>query len=128
MKFNKLKTPCKDCPFRNDRGHPFFGRDQHGEARVRELAESFTENHVFPCHKTADWETDDETGYTRQVQNERTTACAGMVIMSEHDPRGSNLLRIMGRMGEYDPSAMNMDAPVYHGYQAMIEDHTPHEG
>lgn len=126
MKF-ALRNPCKDCPFRSDREYPFFGRDQRGEARARELAASFTDNHLFPCHKTADWVEDGEREEVVQQRTEKTSACAGMVIMAEQDDRHSNILRIAGRLGFYDPTVMNMDAPVYRGYDAFIEDHTPSE-
>lgn len=124
MKF-ALRNPCKDCPFRSDREYPFFGRDQRGEARARELAASFTDNHLFPCHKTADWVEDEDRDEIVQQRTEKTSACAGMVIMAEQDDRHSNILRIAGRLGFYDPTVMNMDAPVYRGYDAFIEDHTP---
>lgn len=122
MKF-RLKNPCRDCPFRNDRPTPFFGRDAHGEARATELAASFADNHLFPCHKTADWDEDDD-GTVHQVRTERTSGCAGMVIMAGHDPRGSNILRISERLGMLDWANINMEAPVYRGYSAFIADHT----
>ena len=96
MQYN-LKRPCAHCPWRSDRA-PFFGRDHRGS-----------------------W--DDETG--EQVQTDRTQACAGALITMQKGEGPGNLLRMMGRLGFYDPSILDLTAPTYDSLAEWAEAHRP---
>lgn len=96
MNYTKT-TPCKDCPF-------LEGTEQgYSDRRLREFASG-----EFPCHKTA--AIDDETGNflaTRQSQH-----CAGALIYLEKRNAPHQMMRIAERLGMYDQTALDMEAPV----------------
>lgn len=115
----RLRTPCAHCPWRSDRP-PFFGRDERGYARARELEDSLQGNHVFPCHKTATW---DEDGVQQHTAN--TQACAGALITMQRGEGMGNLLRMMARLGVYDPSVLALDAATYGSLAEWAEAHNP---
>lgn len=119
----KLRKPCTACPWRSDR-HPFFGISKNGYARTLELTESLQGNHVFPCHKTATWE-DTDDGDIKQVQNEKTQACAGALITMEKSDHPGNLLRIAERLGLYDRNTLDMTQPTYGSLEEWAETHNP---
>lgn len=71
-----LKTPCKNCPFRND--------DTAIRFRCRERAEEIEESayrNGFPCHLSAELIEDDEYEGGGYVFAENTQHCAGYIIM-----------------------------------------------
>lgn len=79
-----LKTPCRNCPFRNDATRIRFACRQ----RAEEIEEHAYRN-GFPCHMSADLvETDceiedgEQNGY---VFGDNTQLCVGYVIMHLHD-------------------------------------------
>lgn len=112
MKFD-LKTPCKDCPFRSDR--PGYLR----KARAREISTALDPRHLgggstFTCHKTTvPADDDDEDG--GMVDGPNAQHCAGALIMLEKSGRldHNQTLRIMARLGAFDPAALDLDAPVH---------------
>lgn len=93
-----LTSPCKECPFRNDI-KPYIR-----EARVREIERSLVRSE-FPCHKTPE------------------THCAGALILMEKEGRSSQMMRIAERLGMYDRTKLNMNAPVYESFRAMVQAH-----
>lgn len=108
----KLKTPCKDCPFRCDR-RPFLTR-----ARADEIAASL-DRASFPCHKTLDYNHDGDEGEGRQTPS--TAHCAGALIMREHMERPGQMMRIAERLGLYDRRKLDMDAPVFHDEDSFVD-------
>lgn len=105
----KLKTPCQNCPFRTD-VTPYI--------RVQYLKQVLADRHVFVCHKTVDYSHFDKGRKTSDTQ-----PCAGFLICMQHDNKKNDLMQLAERLGLYDPSKMNMDAPVYKGAAAAIKAH-----
>lgn len=99
MKYN-LTTPCDECPFLKNSG---FTREQ-------------LEDHArgeFACHKACDVKAD-EDGIDVFVKREngKTPHCAGALIYLEKQNRPHQMMRISERLGGYDRTKLNMDAPV----------------
>lgn len=74
-----LKTPCKNCPFRNDATRIVF--------RCRERAEEIEEQAYrqgFPCHLSAECVEDEDTPDGESggfYPTEETQHCVGYIIM-----------------------------------------------
>lgn len=97
-----LTTPCANCPFRNDIT-PFI----HPE-RCEEI---LNEEGTFRCHKTDD----------HNVQH-----CAGFLIIREKEDRPNQMMRIAERLGAYDHTKLNMDAPIYDSVHEAVSAHEEH--
>ena len=110
MRFD-LKTPCKNCPFRNDDTRIVF--------KCRERAEEIEEQayrNGFPCHLSADLLEDDEYGEGGgYVFGENTQHCVGYIIMAIKDSYGSpwpgigNDEELMERLTDH----VDFEAPVF---------------
>ena len=103
MKYD-LTKPCALCPFRSDDKslvvHP---------SRLAEFASG-----EFPCHKTAELEEPDDDGEGGgYVGTEESQHCAGLLIMLEHMEQPHQMMRICERIGLYDRTKLDMNAPVY---------------
>jgi len=108
MKHN-LTTPCKDCPFRKD-VIPYLTND-----RVREITEAVTRGQQsFSCHKTT-------TSVGKSNMDEGAEHCAGAMIMLEKMDQPNQMMRIMERIGMYDRTKLDMNAPVYESTEEMVE-------
>lgn len=103
-----MTTPCPQCPFRCD--IPAY----LNKARVREIERSLDRG-TFPCHKTTTH--DDETG--EAVHSSDEVHCAGALILMEKEGRASQMMRIAERLGMYDASKLDMDAPVFDSFDDM---------
>lgn len=104
MKYD-LTTPCGLCPFRND-----GKRLRVAPERVLEMAAG-----EFCCHKTT--EIDDETGEFPPKPDSQH--CAGALIFLEHLEQPHQMMRICERLGMYDASKLNMDAPVFQSIEEL---------
>jgi hypothetical protein len=110
MKYTKT-TPCSNCPFlKNGKGITL------DPARVIEIDISL-ERADFPCHKTDDYDEDDNLIASDTKDQEY---CAGALIMLEKMNRPSQMMRICERLGLYDRTKLNMDAPVFKDFKAML--------
>ena len=110
MKY-ELKNPCGNCPFRSD-VRPYLN-----PGRVEEIGRALVRGE-FPCHKTTvpgPGEDDDLT------DTEDSQHCAGALILLEKMGRPSQMMRICERLGMYDPSKLNLDAPVFEDLKEMID-------
>ena len=79
-----LKTPCRNCPFRNDSTRIRF--------RVRERAEEIEEQAYrrgFPCHLSADLIESDEVDEGGYVFGANTQHCVGYTILAIKDNGGA---------------------------------------
>ena len=103
MDYN-LKRPCKDCPFRTDVAPYLTGK------RAQEIATSLAQGSDFPCHKTT-VPVEDEDGSDRMATSD-SKMCAGALIMMEKQGTPNQLMRIMGRLGVYNPDNLDMESPV----------------
>lgn len=108
-----LRAPCHNCPFRTDVPpyiHP---------ARVRDI-EAGLDRGTFTCHKTVE-RADDEAQTIINEDNQHH--CAGALILLEKMERPSQMMRICERIGMYDRTKLNMEAPVYDTFDEMFEAH-----
>jgi hypothetical protein len=113
-----MTTPCSNCPFRKDIT-PFLRPE-----RVREIERSLVRSE-FPCHKTTKHDDDGEyVGHTDQEMH-----CAGALILKEKLGQSSQMMRIAERLGMYDHTKLDMNAPVFDSfdemYEAMCREHRP---
>lgn len=91
MNFN-TKTPCSNCPFRN--------RDGAVRLTPERAEEITTQQGEFPCHKTVDYDEDDNgepIARTRQ-----SSVCAGSIIYQLKTNQMNQCLRIAERLGVVD--------------------------
>ena len=110
----KLRKPCPKCPFRTDVA-PYL----HG-ARAVEIARSLAEGAVFWCHQTT-VEDGDEGDLTSGPDSQ---FCAGALIVLEHEAAPNQAMRIGERLGLYDPTKLDMRAPVHR----RLADFAAHHG
>lgn len=92
----KLTTPCAECPFLIGSGFTYRSLVAHAGGE-------------FPCHKACDVE--EATG-NFVPRGEKTPHCAGALIFLEKQDAPHQMMRIAERLGMYDRSKLNMDAPV----------------
>lgn len=97
-----MKKPCDNCPFRSDKPFPL------AEGRVEEILGGGS----FPCHKTTT-----EGGTDGKNQK----ACAGLMILLEKEGQPNQMMRISERLGFYDHTKLDMDAPIYDNIDDCIE-------
>jgi hypothetical protein len=107
----ELTSPCDNCPFRRD-VKPYIT-----PARVREIADSLVRAE-FPCHKTTKFDDDGE-----HIPGRNDIHCAGALILLEKMEQPSQMMRICERIGMYDASKLDMDAPVYDDFDEMLAAH-----
>jgi hypothetical protein len=107
-----LTTPCKDCPFRTD-VRPYLRKD-----RIDEFEASLHRG-TFTCHKTTVEDPDGEEG--ELIDGPKALHCAGALIVMEKTGRSSQMMRIAERLGFYDQTKLNMDAPVFEDFESMRE-------
>jgi hypothetical protein len=100
-----MTKPCADCPFRRDRPFPL------GEGRVKQIEEG-TDTYPFGCHKTVDY------GSVKPDQYEQAH-CAGALILREKLGRPSLVMRLAQHLGLYDPTKLDMGAPIYDTWDEM---------
>lgn len=117
MKFD-LKTPCKNCPFRNDATRITFSCEE----RAEEIAETAYRN-GFPCHLSAALIEDEDGENGGFVEGENTQHCAGAIIMFLKDGNDCGWPGIDNdqELAETLESQMDMKAPVFESEQAFIE-------
>lgn len=96
MKYT-LKTPCDECPFLKTSGFTFESLKEHAVGE-------------FACHKACDL-ADDETVFVEK-RNGKTPHCAGALIFLEKQGKPHQMMRIMERLGSYDPTKLDMKANV----------------
>jgi hypothetical protein len=84
MKFD-LKTPCKNCPFRNDATRIRFACRE----RANEIEEQ-AYRRGFPCHKSAEYVEGDDYGDSGgYYAGEQSQHCAGYLIMQAKEAAGT---------------------------------------
>lgn len=107
----ELHKPCSNCPFRTD--VPGYLT----KARAAQICKSIMEkDQTFSCHKTND---SDDEGQTLETANSQH--CAGAMIFLEKQEMPNQWMRVGERFGWYDPSKLDMNAPVFDSPDQMIE-------
>jgi hypothetical protein len=90
----RMTTPCDQCPFLKGSGFKKSALEGHASGE-------------FACHKACDI----VDGHFEARSNE-TPHCAGALIYNERRDRPHQMMRIVERLGLYDRTRLNMDAPV----------------
>ncbi len=99
-----MTKPCPECPFR---------RDGEGAkpvrllpARVEEIAGLMLGGRGdFPCHKTTEPDDSDEDG--GRCVTKDSVHCAGALIFAEKNETSTQMMRVAGRLGMYDPTKLD---------------------
>lgn len=94
----KLTTPCDECPFLKWSGFTFRSLQEHASGE-------------FGCHKAC--KVNEDTGMFEAKKN--TPHCAGALIFLEKQGKSHQMMRICERIGLYDRTKLDMDAPVGSG-------------
>jgi hypothetical protein len=122
MRFN-LTSPCSNCPFRSDRPFPLL------RGKVLEIRDALQER-TFACHKTVDYdqynELEDQEGDETVVasgpshRSPKLQHCAGALILKERLGERGQMAQIAERLGLYHPERLDLEAPVYETWDAML--------
>jgi hypothetical protein len=103
LKNMRLVAPCANCPFRSD--VPRYLANE----RYADIAQAIIDRgESFICHKTVSFDDDG-----RPEPDGRNCHCAGAMIFLQHLDRPNQAMQVMERLGAFDPSTLQMDAPVY---------------
>jgi hypothetical protein len=97
-----MTQPCDQCPFLDNAQM----RRGFSLARLKAFAAG-----EFPCHKTAAT-VEDEDGFAEYHATEDSVHCAGALIFNEKRETPHQMMRICERLGLYDMTKLNIDAPV----------------
>jgi hypothetical protein len=116
MKYDLIR-PCPHCPFRNDRPG-YLGR-----AGAMRIIDSILRGATFSCHET-NRAGENEHGEQELVETENSKHCAGALIILEILERPHQMMRIAERLGLYDMTKLDMDAPVFQSRAEFIRQHT----
>lgn len=95
MKYT-LTTPCDECPYLIGSGFAYRSLAEHASGE-------------FPCHKAC--VVDEEEG-AYVPRSDKTPHCAGALIFLEKQERPHQMMRICERLGLYDRTKLDMNAPV----------------
>lgn len=116
MKYDMVR-PCAHCPFRNDI-RPFLT-----QASAARIARSLLSDKTFSCHETINYEAmdddDEDCGWHVPGPNERH--CAGAMIILERQDNPNQMMRIAERLGMYDRTKLDMEAPVYRNFREFVD-------
>lgn len=120
-----LKTPCKNCPFRNDDTRIVFAT----RGRASDI-EEHAYRHGFPCHLSAEHVEDCDTPDGESggfYPGENTQHCAGAIIMFLKDggsgspwPGIDNDEELLNRL----EGRIDWDAPVFESTEAFLDANT----
>ena len=117
MRF-KLRRPCGQCPFRNDR--PGF----LNAGRVGEITHAILkDNKTFSCHKTLDgeWAEDqDESAEAHYHPGPEEQMCAGALVLIEKTGAANQMVQLAERFGLWDRLTLDMTSPVFDTAEEMI--------
>ncbi len=118
MKFDQA-APCGNCPFRREGHIPLR------VARARDIAESQLSDRgaTFTCHKTT---VGSEDGSCR-VDGPKAQHCAGALIFQLKNENMTQMVRIAGRLGMFDPDKLMANevavASVFDDLDEMVAAH-----
>ena len=120
MRFD-LTEPCENCPFRSDDNRIRFGDRE----RAEEIEEAAYRK-GFPCHVSAKYEEDEESGDGGYVFGEDTQHCAGYILMELRDGGHSGWPGIGNdeELAERLATKMNWNAPVFQNADEFLAANT----
>jgi hypothetical protein len=110
----RLKTPCPHCPFRSDI-RPYLRR-----GRVEDLRRELNLK-TFACHETTGATCEQPRDEWGRFAHRIEQHCAGALILGIKTDSQGQLQQVAERLGMYDRRKLNMVAPVYETWEAMIE-------
>lgn len=117
-----LIRPCPKCPFRTDVG-PYLRPE-----RTTEIATAIQQGGAFACHETTVYEeSTEEDGWGEMVDGPDSKICAGSLIVMEKMGQPNQDARLAERLGMYDPSRLDMDAPVVGSFVEWQQRHLSEE-
>lgn len=115
-----LIRPCPHCPFRNDID-PYLRSE-----RTTEISTQIQRGGAFICHETTVHE-DGEDGAIELLEGPGSKVCAGSLIVMEKMSRPNQDARMAEHLGMYDPSRLDMGAPVVESFVDWQMRHVPEE-
>ena len=115
-----LIRPCPHCPFRNDI-EPYLRPE-----RTTEIATEIQQGGPFICHETTVHK-EGEDGAIELLEGPNSKVCAGSLIVMEKMGRPNQDARLAERLGEYDPSRLDMGAPVVNSFVDWQQRHLSEE-
>jgi hypothetical protein len=106
-----MTKPCPECPFRRGDRKP-GGPVRLMSGRVDDIAGNMLGGRGdFPCHKTTvptdddDFEDGDGCGGRKATKD--SVHCAGALIFAEKNNTDTQMMRVAGRLGMYDPRKLD---------------------
>ena len=87
---------------------------------MEEIIDALMRDATFTCHETTVGSEDDDS---EMVDGPNAQHCAGALIFLEHQDAPNQLMRIAERLGSYDRTKLDMDAPVPDCEYELIEHH-----
>lgn len=114
MRYDKLMTPCNNCPFRSDR--PFY------LPRANDILNDLLErDQPFTCHKTVDYNKWDGDGLYDSSSDEHHHCAGALILLKKTGHMFDNLVfRLAVRLGYLNPDKLDMEAPVYDTLEAFV--------
>lgn len=121
MRYDKLMTPCNECPFRKDKH--FHLR------RSRDIVEDLLErDRPFTCHKTVNydvydvWREDEDGEGLYDSSSDEHHHCAGaLILLKKTCHLFDNLVfRLAVKLGHLDPNKLDMEASVYDTLEEFV--------
>ena len=111
MKY-EMTHPCDDCPFRRK------GGIRLRSSRAAEIGGMMLslQGGEFPCHKTTVSDGDGDREVVADSQH-----CAGALIFAEKNGNATQMMRIMERTRDYDPTRLSGHDDVFDDLDEMIE-------
>lgn len=99
-----MTTPCSECPFLATMAR---SEQRPGGFMLQRLTEFASGE--FACHRACDV---DENDMKFVPKSDATPHCAGALIFLEKRNMSHQMMRICERLGMYDRTKLNMQAPV----------------
>lgn len=114
----RLKRPCGNCPFRDDK--PFYLPPK----RAASIARDLRDGNAFHCHKTTyggSWTYDEEGNERRYLVGGTEAMCAGALITMQKEGLLNMVSRLGIFLGFYDPDTIDLSAPTYGSLDEFVE-------
>lgn len=112
-----LKRPCVNCPFRRGLGSTF----QLNPDRLDEIKTAT----AFQCHRTVDYDADDEDRDGRA--GDRPQQCAGLMAVLAREERPNQIMQVAMLLGALDVSTLDPRAEAYSTWRDVCAAHEGNE-
>jgi hypothetical protein len=107
-----MTAPCESCPFRREGGIRLTA------GRIREIGGMMLDSQggTFHCHKTTEHDDDND----EYIPTGNEIECAGALIFAEKNGNQTQMMRIAGRLGLYNPDSMQDKDSVFDTLAEML--------